>query len=233
MNASREESGANTLVVFLCTTGAACSAKLAELQESAGPELTPIIVFVTVSGDERLEGRFTRISQDLRSPSPTTTRQDPIESFMTEDVHGMRLLHYISLDIQNESASKLIVPVAVLNLLDGHNRSSVSSVKRDLTSEAWFESSDPTASSIRESPAGTQLSVEPSQMLRCLDAGAADVLTSPLRKDRVFGLTSHAYRARKEATKERSTFLATRRLRKRSWVGVDEEKPYAYLRESM
>lgn len=145
----------------------------------------------------------------------------------------MRLLHNIAVDIQNDTSTKLIVPVAVLNLSMGGNRESVSSVQRDATTGAWFASSVSTASGGHELPTARRLVAEPSQMLCCLDAGATDVLTTPLQKDRVFGLTSHAYRARKEALKERSTFLATRRMRKRSWVGVDEEKPYAYLRESM
>ena len=152
---------------------------------------------------------------------------------MTGDIHGIHLLHNIAVDVQNEISTKLIVPIAVLNLMEGGNRASFSSLRRDPTSGAWFESSESTASGSHEVPTARRLAVEPSQMLRCLDAGAADVLTTPLQKDRVFGLTTHAYRARKEAMKEQSTFLATRRMRKRSWVGIDEEKPYSYLRESM
>ena len=186
-----------------------------------------------MSGDDRLDSRLDRTSQDFCTPSPSGPRPDPIETFMTEDIHGIRLLHNIAVDIQNDTSTKLIVPIAVLDLLKTGNRTSFSSVQRDSTSGAWFASSESTASGSHEPPSARRLAVEPSQMLRCLDAGAADVLTVPLQKDRVFGLTTHAYRARKEAIKERSTFLATRRMRKRSWVGIDEEKPYAYLRESM
>lgn len=219
--------------MFICTTGSACSIKLAELSESTSLDLTPIIVLVTVSGDEQLDARLDRTSQDFRTPSPSTARPDPIDTFMTEDVQGIRLLHNIAVDIQNETLTKLIVPIAVLDLSEGGNRPSFSSVPRESTSGAWYASSESTASGGHEAPAVRRLAVEPSQMLRYLDAGAADVLTSPLQKDRIFGLTTHAYRARREATRERSTFLATRRVRKRSWVGIDEEKPYGYLRESM
>ena len=75
--------------------------------------------------------------------------------------------------------------------------------------------------------------VEPTRLLRCLDAGAVDVLASPLQRQRIFSLTAHAYRAHKEALNDQAAFLATKRLRKRSWVGVEEEQPYGYLRESM
>lgn len=220
-------------LVFICTSGTACSSKLAELGDSGIPDLTPILVLVNVSPDERFDSRVARISQDVLTPSPTTTRQDPIESYMADDAGGLRLLHNIALDIQNDVATKLIVPIAVLSLSDGRHRASTSSLKKDPTSGAWFVSSESTTSSGGDSPSGQQFPVEPGQMLRCLEAGATDVLTSPLQRDRVFGLTTHAYRARKEAAKERSTFLATKRMRKRSWVGVDDGKPYAYLRESM
>jgi hypothetical protein len=43
----------------------------------------------------------------------------------------------------------------------------------------------------------------------------------------------HAYRAHKDASKEQRALLEIKRGRKRSWVGVDDQKPYAYLREAM
>jgi hypothetical protein len=46
-------------------------------------------------------------------------------------------------------------------------------------------------------------------------------------------LEVHAYRAQKEARKEQQALLEIRRGRKRSWVGVHEEKPFSYLREAM
>lgn len=70
-------------------------------------------------------------------------------------------------------------------------------------------------------------------MLRCLQFGATEVLSSPLTEDRVANLAVHAYHAKEAAQKERSTLLATKKIRKRSWVGFDDKKPYAYLREQM
>jgi len=189
-------------------------------------------VLLGISAEEHLEGRGSLIPHDLGTPSPTSVRQDPIHSFMTEDIYGMRLLRNIAVAIQNETSSKLIVPVAVLNIPEGTKRTSASSFKIDSTSGGWFVSSDSAASSIREVSTAHPFSIEPSRMLRCLDAGAADVLTSPLQKDRLFGLTSHVYRAREEATKERSKFLTSGRMRKQSWVGY-EGKSYSYLLEVM
>ena len=70
-------------------------------------------------------------------------------------------------------------------------------------------------------------------MSRFLDAGAIDVLPSPLGVDRVQGLAVHAYRTYKEVSREAASFVLQKRNRKLSWVGIDEERPYAYLREVM
>lgn len=70
-------------------------------------------------------------------------------------------------------------------------------------------------------------------MSKYLDAGAVDVLTTPLSNERVQGLSTHAYRRHKEAVQEESSFVLEKRNRKLSWVGIDEERPYAYLREVM
>ncbi|CAD0090811.1 unnamed protein product [Aureobasidium mustum] len=79
----------------------------------------------------------------------------------------------------------------------------------------------------------TDLLAEPTRMSRFLDAGAIDVLPSPIGLDRVQGLAVHAYRTYKEVTREAASFVLEKRNRKLSWVGIDEERPYAYLREVM
>lgn len=70
-------------------------------------------------------------------------------------------------------------------------------------------------------------------MSRYLDAGAIDVLSAPLTSDRVQALSVHAYRRSKEVVREQASFVLEKRNRKLSWVGLDEERPYAYLREVM
>jgi 3',5'-cyclic-nucleotide phosphodiesterase len=71
------------------------------------------------------------------------------------------------------------------------------------------------------------------RLTRYLDNGAVDVLTSPMSRDAVQGLAVHAYRIYKEVSASEAAFMAQKRNRKLSWVGVDETKPYAYLREAM
>ena len=80
---------------------------------------------------------------------------------------------------------------------------------------------------------GSQVLTDTVRLVRYLDAGAVDVLSSPLSKDSVHSLAVHAYRIHKEVSREEMGFLTTKRNRKLSWVGVNDAKPYAYLREAM
>jgi 3',5'-cyclic-nucleotide phosphodiesterase len=130
-----------------------------------------------------------------------------------DDLYGMPLLVHISSEIQSRNVSKLFIPVVILSGLD-----------RD-----WASTNLPSPS-----VHGSQVLTDTVRLVRYLDAGAVDVLSSPLSKDHVHGLAVHAYRVHKEVSKAESGFLATtKNNRKRSWVGVDDEKPYAYLREAM
>jgi 3',5'-cyclic-nucleotide phosphodiesterase len=80
---------------------------------------------------------------------------------------------------------------------------------------------------------GSQVLSDSFRLTRYLDNGAVDVLTSPISRDSVQGLAVHAYRIYKEVSSSEAAFMAQKRNRKLSWVGVDESKPYAYLREAM
>lgn len=67
---------------------------------------------------------------------------------------------------------------------------------------------------------------------RYLDAGAIEVLPSPLSRDRVQGLPNQIYRATRLPV-ALSSSPYSRSPRKTSWVGMSDAKPYAYLREAM
>jgi 3',5'-cyclic-nucleotide phosphodiesterase len=123
----------------------------------------------------------------------------------------LQLLSGVSADIQVSEIPNLVIPIAVLRHSHAPNE----------------PTSDPTAQ-----PSATPLS-DPQQISKCIDAGAVDVLSTPLDRTRVQGLIVHAYRVHKSARKEQSRFLARKKSRKQSWVGVHDEQPYAYLREAM
>ena len=166
-----------------------------------------------------------------RSPSPLSTRHDSGISPELNDelIYGLPLLQHIASEIQKQNLSKLVVPVAIASSHDWRWISSKTSKSAFSTSEEVSLASDVT----RVNTPGINSSTDQCRVSRYLDAGAVDLLTSPISKDRVTTLGVLAYRAHKEVAKEQSAFLSMRRGRKRSWVGVDEEKPYAYLREQM
>lgn len=157
------------------------------------------------------EERLRRLSRQSRTPSPNTFRKEASDYFDQTDLYGVHLLLHLTSQIQQQALSKLVVPVV---LLTGTGKANASA---NLHINGFAESHD---------------CVDTLNTVRYLDAGAADVVTSPLSKDQVHGLAVHAYRAYKEVIREDSRFLA-KRGRKISWVGVDEAKPFAYLREAM
>jgi hypothetical protein len=172
----------------------------------------PTFVIIDIPYDE--EQRMKRLSREPRTPSPTSSRLTRFDASEPDDIYAMHLLTHISSEISSRNFSKLVVPVVMLSGLDRH---------------------EPTSTGPPPSP-GLHVSLplaDAVRLTRYLDAGAVDVLTSPMSKDRVLGLLIHAYRLQKEFTREEASFLTTKRNRKLSWVGVDDTKPYAYLREAM
>lgn len=195
----------------MLSSGKAALAKIAQLDfdNAVG---TPTVVLIDVPHEE--EVRNLHASQRPPEKTSDSFRRNEVGP-EPDDLYGMHLLLYLSSEIQHERISKLIVPVVVhsgLNLTE------------------YFGSHDgPPAT---PGAHGSHMLTNPARMIRYLDAGAVDVLTSPLSKERVHGLAVHAYRVNKEVMRQNASFLS-RRNRKLSWVGVEEERPFAYLREAM
>ncbi|KAI9829249.1 MAG: hypothetical protein M1819_006429 [Sarea resinae] len=146
----------------------------------------------------------------MRCDSQTTKLQSfpaTPNSHQLEESHGMELLRHVTADNDSRVWRKTIVPIAVI--------------------EATTEGSPTvTEETNREPPTSVRL-------LQCLEAGAADAFASPLTQDRLLGVAVHTHRLQRQAANEESRILGAKHYRKRSWVGVEEEKPYAYLREAM
>jgi len=147
-----------------------------------------------------------------------------------DESYGLQLLSRIASDLQVEEGAKLIIPVAV-----------VQPQRQDLAGQASPQQD--AQHHVARAPYGSETQptvvadssdiIDPQLMLQCLDAGALDVVRSPLNKAGIMGLMVHAYRIYKSAKAEQSHPMSRARGRKQSWVGVDEEQPYSYLRESM
>ena len=217
--------------------------KIRELNKSVETGLMPTLVildtFVDLDADIRSPQRP---PAEYSTPSPTSVVGDIefhtlTESSEPEDLYSLSLLQHIASEISNASLSKLIVPIAMTHNWEGvlaeqprtvSGRASRSGSK----SNNFSQYRGPIDPKQREAPESCK-PVDPKQLMRCLEAGAIDALSSPLHKDRIYALTAHAYRAHKDASKDQAAFLATKPPRKRSWVGVGEEQPYGYLRETM
>lgn len=202
------------IIVYLCNAAQSLSSKLAEISESAITTCSPIFAFfdIDVNGDE--SGLTRRKSSrgswpEVAPPSPSSLRRGFTFSSQSEGTFDLKLLSGLSADIQVQESPNLIVPVAILR-------------------SSWA-----TPTSIPVDPQPINTAPEPQQISKCLDAGAIDVLATPLDRARVQGLVVHAFRARKSGLKEQSRFMSRKKLRKHSWVGVHDEQPYAYLREAM
>ena len=203
-------------IVFLCRSGTSFANKLAELGEFGGNLSNPVFAFFDIElGSEEsalARRKANRLSwPDYLPPSPTSLRRGFSFESQPEESYGLQLLSGVSSNIQLQESPSLIIPIAIL-------RSTSSPEPPDYALELQHHN---------------HLFPDPQQISKCLDAGAVDVLTTPLEKARVQGLLVQAYRTQKTAQRQQSRFLGRRKSRKHSWVGVHDEQPYAYLREAM
>ena len=196
-------------------------AKVSHLDTSSA-NIQPILVILATPAGEITGAPQNEVSRSALSASESSSW------------HGINLLQHISNDVSSSSLSKLVVPVAM-----------VYRTGAEISSPNLLRTSRPSRPSsggfpihtARSSSPGRRSSrnalTDPQLTLRCLDGGAVDVITSPLHEDHLRRLSVPAYRAYKIALKERTKFLAQKRIRKRSWLGNTDNKPHAYLREAM
>lgn len=200
---------------------------MSELNQASIVELIPTLVLIDIPYEDQLSDRHSR---EIRTPSPSSKLQvDGLSEEPTEEeAYGLNLLQWIASEIQYQSLSKLIVPVAVVSIPD----TALTVTSRGRTSS---KSEGTQNNSLVPGPKrpGLMVPLDQVRTMRYLDVGAVDVLTSPLLQERLPSLGIHAYRAHKDASKDQRALLEMKRGRKRSWVGVDDQKPYAYLREAM
>ena len=146
---------------------------------------------------------------------------------------GLILLQHLSHEVAKANLSKLIIPVAFIHGFQSHTTNQQSFPK---TQPARPSSGGMSILSHRLTHTiakATKPACGHQNILRCMDAGAQDVLESPLPESRLQSLIVRAYRSHKDALEERALLMEKKRSRKLSWLGNTENKPYAYLREKM
>ncbi len=190
-------------------------------------ELIPTLVIIDIPYDDQLHERPPRY---IRTPSPNTKQKIDgiLEEANVAEAYGLKLLEWITSEIQYQSLSRLVVPVALVTVPE-HKILMRGRTNSKADNQLNHDPSIPTS----KKRAGLVTPLDQTRTMKYLDLGAVDVLTSPLLQDRLPSLAVHAYRAHRDASKEQRALLEMKRGRKRSWVGVDDQKPYAYLREAM
>ena len=228
--------------MFVCSSGRSFSVKLSELHDQVKADCTPIIACFDVGSESRQmrhDSYFRKrpqfnpaaaIDPDSPLPSPNLLRREITFSAENDESYGIPLLSRITSDLQVDEHVQLIIPVAVVQpkRMDSYDQAMEQSLPTSVARAPYGPEKEPVKLEDKSDVIDTQV------MLQCLDAGALDVVKGPLDKAGIMGLTVHAYRIYKIAKKEQAAFMAvSHRGRKQSWVGVEEEKPYAYLREAM
>lgn len=202
-----------------------------------GTDCKPTVVIVDTYPNFDLQGpRPYDASTSFSTSLPMLHQQQNLVSPPDrDDFCSLALIQHIAAEISFANLSKLIIPIAMIHSRESHLPAGQSQLLRRLQSAESANVAVEGTDADWSGQKATDLSAHAyqSRVLQSLDAGALDVVISPLQRNRVNALIAHVYRAHKEGVRDQEAFLATKRLRKRSWVGVDEEKPYAYLRESM
>ncbi|KAI0971632.1 hypothetical protein F4678DRAFT_70119 [Xylaria arbuscula] len=211
--------------VHLCENGAQCIEKLNDLQDTSMVELKPTLVLIDTP-HEKEPPEATSVSRDT-SPYSEVASNGIKEEELERNLYGIGLLERIVYETHLKNLSKLVVPISVISFpllrtppsIDGTDDESMQPVYAGLP---------------RESQGHPDNSLTGRALLRrCVDSGAVDVMASPIHSKTLTTLEGHAYRAYKEAIKDQQTLTEIRKGRKRSWVGIHEEQPFAYLREAM
>jgi hypothetical protein len=198
-----------TLLVHVLNTGSSCLAKIRQL-DSVGKDCNPTIVLIPLTLDSKSIHQSTSgslLPKNTTSDLPFRQENHRGSVDEGEEINGVSLIQHIKLEASENHISKLIIPVALIHSNQGSEQTS----------------------SHAEHPKG----FASTHIIRCLELGAKDVIKSPLQRTQLEGLSTHVYSAHIEGSKARPAFLEMRKSRKLSWVGVEEEKPYAYLREAM
>lgn len=178
-------------------------------------DLKPTVVLLDTPHDERVPEPRTR----SMSPSPSCESDEGADIHTPDEaLYGLDLLQKIITEAHLRGMSKLVVPIPMI---------SGSEEPTSATEQMTDGAVEPFTAPLGSLASNRQL------IRRCLDLGAVDIIISPLSSKCITTLEICAYRAHRDAAREQQALMEIRQGRKRSWVGVNEEKPFAYLREAM
>jgi len=197
--------------VHVCKTSASCLSKISACNEFGTN--SSVLVLIDIPNED-LADRKPLSRQGARSPSPSSGRKSVGEGKQEEETYGLSFLRHIKSEALMNNIPNVVMPVAIL-------RQSLKKGFR-IADNSLFGQSDPFNPTAGEQRDQTQ---------RLLDAGAIDVVTTPVSSDRAHALLTHAYRIQRDYFT--NTYQFARARRKSSWMGPGEVRPFSYLREAM
>lgn len=224
-----------TCLVYVCSSGSACLQHLLTIHQDATGSMSPAIVLIDTPHNERIRPSHissspawpTVVPPDAPETSQTTqasqASQEPQTSQIRapdDEVYGLSLLQQIITESHLRCMAKRIVPVPII------------SYPENTPDQAHEQMTDGATDLLAPIPLNTLAAHRP-LIRKCLDLGAVDVIISPLSSKCITTLEICAYKAHRDAAREQNEVLEITHGRKRSWVGVNDQQPFAYLREAM
>lgn len=198
-------------IVHVCTTSASCLSKIIACNESGTN--SSVLVLIDIPNEDLIDRRPLS-AKGARSPSPSSDRRSAKDTKKEGEPYGLSFLRHVRSEALMNNIPNVVMPVAVL-------RQSLKKGFR-IADNSLFGQSDPFNPTAGEQRDQTQ---------RLLDAGAIDVVTTPVSSDRAHAMLTHAYRIQRDYFT--NTYQFARARRKSSWMGPGEVKPFSYLREAM
>ncbi len=183
--------------------------------------MSPAIVLIDTPHNEQI--RPSLISSSPAWPVVPTTSEAAATSQIQapdDDVYGLSLLQQIITESHLRCMAKRVVPVPIISY-------------PELTSDQAREQMTDGATDVLSLVPLNTLAAHRPLIRKCLDLGAVDVIISPLSSKCITTLEICAYKAHRDAAREQQELLEITHGRKRSWVGVSDQQPFAYLREAM
>lgn len=203
--------------VYVCSSGIACLDILLRLHDRSMLDMKPTIILL----DTPHQSLTPKPLASSRPHSPTSDVSSCAEIHTPDNaLYGLNLLQKIITEAHLRNMTKLIVPIPMISNSSNEQGSAVGQRMTDGTYEHATAPSD-------------ALATNRDIIRKCVDLGAVDVIVSPLNSRCIATLEICAYRAHRDAAREQQALLGIKRGRQRSWVGINEEKPFAYLREAM
>lgn len=204
--------------VHVCSSGSACLSKVFEDEDKFVGKITPTLVLIdtpyeTAAPDAEATLSPTANSHELRAEAFDIHAPD-------EDLYGLNLLQKLISEARMRKLSKTVIPVPVI------------SQQQPFENSAAQQSLDGTHETVFGSP-NSNTTFYRSLVRKCLDLGAGDVVISPISGKCITTLEVSVYRAHRDAARDHRALMDVSSGRKLSWVGVSDQKPYAYLREAM